>query len=85
MRMRSNLAIARRVRLVPVADVRSPGGGWARPDFDPQSGRALSVFEHPRRAGFRVSQHHRYAWYDNEWGYAARMVDMAAVVADNAG
>lgn len=25
------------------------------------------------------------AWYDNEWGYAARMVDMAAVVADNAG
>ncbi len=25
------------------------------------------------------------AWYDNEWGYAARMVDIAAVVADNNG
>jgi glyceraldehyde-3-phosphate dehydrogenase/erythrose-4-phosphate dehydrogenase len=21
------------------------------------------------------------AWYDNEWGYSARMVDIAAVVA----
>jgi len=25
------------------------------------------------------------AWYDNEWGYSARMVDIAAVVADHAG
>jgi len=41
MRMWSNPAIARQVRLVPVADVRSPGGEWARPDFDSQSGRAL--------------------------------------------
>jgi glyceraldehyde 3-phosphate dehydrogenase len=25
------------------------------------------------------------AWYDNEWGYAARMVDIAAVVANHTG
>jgi glyceraldehyde 3-phosphate dehydrogenase len=22
-----------------------------------------------------------YAWYDNEWGYSCRMVDLAALVA----
>jgi glyceraldehyde 3-phosphate dehydrogenase len=22
-----------------------------------------------------------YAWYDNEWGYSARLVDVAAMVA----
>ncbi len=22
-----------------------------------------------------------YAWYDNEWGYSARLIDVAAMVA----
>jgi glyceraldehyde 3-phosphate dehydrogenase len=24
-----------------------------------------------------------YAWYDNEWGYSCRMVDLAVLVAKN--